>query len=77
MNIQKQIKAIREQRGFSQKDLAIMADITQALVSRTEGGKNITLNTAQKMLGCLGYELAVIPLERKEGGENADSKKSM
>lgn len=77
MNIQKQIKSIREQKGFSQRDLGLMAGVTQTLVCRAEGGQNITLNTAQKMLGCLGYELAVIPLEKKEGGKNADNEKGM
>lgn len=69
MNIQKQIKAIRENKKFSQRDLAIMTESTQALVCRAEHGQDIRLSTAERFLRVLGYELAVIPIETKEGGE--------
>lgn len=69
MNIQKQIKKIRESKNFSQRDLSIMAESTQALVCRAEHGQDIRISTAERFLRVLGYELAVIPIETKEGGK--------
>lgn len=72
MNIQKQIKAIRTLSGISQKELAKISKATQAQICRIEGGQDCTLKTAQNILRALGYDLAVIAMEREEGGQNAD-----
>lgn len=77
MNIHKQIKAIRLLTGMTQEEIAKKAQCTQKQVSLIEGGQDCYLSTMRAILGVLGYDLAAVPVEQKEGGKNADRRESM
>ena len=53
----------REELGFSQRELAVLATVSQRDVSHIEQGKaNPTLTTQVKLLGALGLEIEISPI---------------
>lgn len=72
MNIHKQLKALRLLTGRTQKELAKEAHATQKQVSLIEGGQDCFVSTLRALLGRLGYDLAAVPIDKEEGGKNAD-----
>lgn len=77
MNIHKQLKRLRLLTGMTQKELAKKAQCTQKQVSLIEGGQDCYTSTMRSMLKVLGYDLAAVPVEKEEGGQNADRSQSM
>jgi transcriptional regulator with XRE-family HTH domain len=66
--IGKRIKTLREQRGMTQHELARFSGITFATLNRLENDKaNVTVKTADSILGVFGYELAPKNKERDSG----------
>ena len=72
MNIHKQLKKIREGAKITQGKLAKLADVTQKQVSLVEGGKDCCLSTIRRMLKVMGYDLAAVPVDIKEGGKEGE-----
>lgn len=60
MNIAEQIKNIRVQMGYSQKELAKRLGVIQQYVSKLEAGReNLTLDTLRKIAEVFGKRLTV------------------
>lgn len=72
MDIHKQLKAIRLLTGITQRQLSDKAQCAQCQVSEIEGGKDCYISTMRAMLVALGYDLAAVPIDKAEGGKNAD-----
>lgn len=72
MKIHEQLKIIRRMTGTSQKDIAARADVTQKQVSYIEGGRDCCVSTLRRLLNVLGYDLAAVPIEKKEGGNSGE-----
>ena len=72
MDITKQLKAIRAMAGITQKELAARADVTQKQVSYIEGGRDCCISTLRRLLNVLGYDLAAVPIEKKEEGNSGE-----
>jgi ribosome-binding protein aMBF1 (putative translation factor) len=54
------VRELREQRGWSQSELAQAADMTQSAVARFEAGGTVpTLPVLERLARALGLELAV------------------
>ncbi len=53
----KKIKALREARGWNQRELAAAADIHPNIISRVEGGKGLSLDNLSKILDALGVSI--------------------
>lgn len=65
------LKAIRKKTGFSQKQVANAAGISQPTYSNIENGKrNPTLKTLRKIAEALGCSVGEILDERKEENDN-------
>ena len=61
MNIGEKIKKVREAKGFSQKQVAIMLDMDQSQYSKIENGKtDPTTSTLEKIARSLGVEVPVL-----------------
>lgn len=59
-SVGKTVRNIRAEAGWSQKELAQKAGISQQLISRIEKGReNISLATLRKISGALGRELEI------------------
>lgn len=69
-NIHEQLKTIRKGSGIIQKSLAAAAECTQKQVSNIEGGQDCYVSTLRNLLMAMGYDLAAVPVGKKEGGEN-------
>ena len=55
-----EIRALREARGLSQRDLAEMVGTTQSAIARLEGGHvSPSLNTLDRIADALNVELSV------------------
>lgn len=72
MNIHKQLKSIRKNAGISQVKLAQLSKCEQKQVSLIEGGNDCYVSTIRSMLKAMGYDLAAVPVETKEGGEKGE-----
>lgn len=58
INVGKQIKKIRELKGFSQQDLAAKCNFEKSNMSRLEAGRvNPTLSTLEKVANALEVSL--------------------
>jgi len=57
MNVGKNLKRIRKDKGVSQVDLAKAAGVSQQLISQIEGGKNVTTNRLPEIASVLGCEV--------------------
>lgn len=66
MNIADKIKAIRTDKGLSQKEIALSVGIDQAQYSRIESGKvEPTLSSLEKIAEAMGVKLADFFSEEK------------
>lgn len=55
------IRLIREQRGYSQEELAEMMNINRSTISKIENGKfSITVDYLIRFSICLNYEFKVV-----------------
>lgn len=64
------IKA-RQERGLSQKKLEELSGVKQPIIARMEkGSTSPQLKTVLKVLASLGKTLAVVPINKKELGQN-------
>ncbi len=55
------IRLIREQRGYSQEELAEMMNINRSTISKIENGKfSITVDYLIRFSVCLNYEFKVV-----------------
>ena len=55
------IKLIREERGYSQEQLAVLMDINRTTISKIENGKfSITVDSLARFSIYLDYEFKVI-----------------
>jgi transcriptional regulator with XRE-family HTH domain len=55
------IKMVREERGYSQEQLAVLMDINRTTISKIENGKfSITVDSLALFSICLDYEFKVI-----------------
>lgn len=55
------IKLVREERGYSQEQLAVLMDINRTTISKIENGKfSITVDSLARFSICLNYEFKVI-----------------
>ena len=59
MQIASQIKAQREKRGLSQRDIAKSTGLTQTTILRLEKGKNSNLETLIKVAWAMGLEARI------------------
>ena len=61
MNIGEKIKKVREAKGFSQKQVAVMLDMDQSQYSKIENGKtDPTTSTLEKIAKTLGVDVPVL-----------------
>jgi transcriptional regulator with XRE-family HTH domain len=61
MNIGEKIKKVREAKGFSQKQVAVMLDMDQSQYSKIENGKtDPTTSTLEKIARTLGVDVPVL-----------------
>lgn len=64
MKINEAIKALRQERGMSIRQLAAAAGVSKTTVTNIEQGhKSATVSLVQRMLAVLGYELTVTKKE--------------
>jgi transcriptional regulator with XRE-family HTH domain len=70
------IKALRKQRGFSQKELAERLNISRTTIQNLELGKNFTVDTILKVMKEMDV-LSQIHNEIKEAREHVRHSKSM
>ncbi len=55
------IKLVREQKGYSQDQLAVLMNINRTTISKIENGKfSITVDSLARFSICLEYEFKVI-----------------
>lgn len=60
------IRLIREQRGYSQEELAEMMNINRSTISKIENGKfSITVDYLIRFSVCLNYEFKVVEKKRR------------
>ena len=60
------IKYIREERGYSQGDVAEWSGVYRKTVGEIERTGRGTITNVEKILGVLGYELEVVPKDGRE-----------
>lgn len=66
------IAAIRRQRGLTQEELANTVDVTQATISRIEGGSDsVSLHLLRKIAAALDCEIADFFLDDRSAKEQA------
>lgn len=70
----KRLKKLRTQRGISQEDLALSAEITTSYLGMIERGeKNPTVKIIEKLCGALGISLGeFFTAEKKNEGDKTD-----
>ena len=57
-----QIKRLREERGWTQNELASKLKVSQQVISRLESGReNLSLSTLKRIFGALGAQVSVSP----------------
>jgi len=62
--IGQELKAIREEQGWSTEQVALMADVKESTVEKVEQGVfNVPLDMLAKLANALGYELTFNPKE--------------
>jgi transcriptional regulator with XRE-family HTH domain len=62
MNIGKQIREIRRSKDITQTQLQVPSGLRREYISNIERGKiNPTVETVNKLLRPLGYELRIVP----------------
>ena len=63
LEIGKEIKKIRKERGYTQDELAKMVGISRATLSKIENGffSKISVTTFENILSTLGYNLTIKP----------------
>ena len=61
VQIAKELKAIREHSGLTQKDLSERSGLSQQYVSRIETGHKTTVDTAERYLKTLNQRLTIEP----------------
>lgn len=60
--IGQELKAIREEQGWSTEQVALMADVKESTVDKVEQGVfNVPLDVLAKLANVLGYELTFNP----------------
>lgn len=60
--IGQELKAIREEQGWSTEQVALMADVKESTVEKVEQGAfNVPLDVLAKLANALGYELTFNP----------------
>ena len=60
--IGKKIRQIREEKGIEAKDLAKLANIDAANLSRIENGKySVGLDILSKIASAIGYHIDIVP----------------
>lgn len=60
--IGQELKAIREEQGWSTEQVALMADVKESTVEKVEQGAfNVPLDVLAKLANVLGYELTFNP----------------
>lgn len=58
MNINNQIKEIREKRGYTKKNIAVFLNVEQDIVSKIENGEQpLTLNTLNSLSELFGVPM--------------------
>jgi len=60
------IKYIREERGYSQGDVAEWSGVYRKTVGEIKRTGRGTITNVEKILGVLGYELEVVPKDGRE-----------
>ena len=64
MTIAEQIREIRKEKGMTLQELAEAAGSSTKTISRIENGQqDMTVTLANKLLGAMGSELAVVPTQ--------------
>lgn len=57
----------REQKGYSQRDLARLSGVKQPAIARLESMRSTPqIDTVLKLLTPLGYTLAIVPFEEEQ-----------
>lgn len=57
---------VREEKGYTQKQLAELCDVKQPVIARMESAVHSPqINSLLKILVPLGYTLEIVPLEKK------------
>ena len=67
MSVEQDLIALREERGLSQRALAVLIGVTQPVIARIESGKagNLELKTVVRIAAALGARVT-IQLKRNE-----------
>ena len=61
-----QISKFREEKGISQKDLAVKAKITQQQLSKMENGVNCNMTTFLKVCAALDLKIDILPNTKRK-----------
>jgi DNA-binding XRE family transcriptional regulator len=65
LNVSLQLQKAREQAGFSQKELAEAAHLTQQQISRVENGENCNILTYLKASRAIGLNFSLVRTSRR------------
>ncbi len=66
------LRARRRERGITQAELAMYADVSYTLVNRIENGDmNVQAGSLNKLLNVFGYQVGPVPMDRS--GEVSDA----
>ena len=64
MTLQAKLRQARTKAGLNQRELAALAGVPQSTVGRIESGAiSPRAETIERLLGALGYELGIEPIE--------------
>ncbi|MBO5630416.1 MAG: helix-turn-helix domain-containing protein [Aeriscardovia sp.] len=65
-NIGEVIRYIREENGYTQGDVAEWSGVYRKTVGEIERTGRGTITNIEKILGALGYELEVVPINGRD-----------
>ena len=77
MDIGKAIRELRKQRSWSQKNLAELANITQAALSQIENGKRPGIETMKQISQALEVPESLIYIQGLERDDIPENKKEL
>ena len=64
-NIGRAIRSIREEKGFSQDELAEIMEVQRSTISKIENGKfSVSIDYIAKFAWYLDFEIALLPKEK-------------